>query len=55
MSAFAIMCVVMIADLVSGMIGKDLVINEFVYDAFVLVALGCFGIAGFEKTFGNKK
>lgn len=53
--AFAIMCVVMIADLVSGMIGKDLVINEFVYDAFVLVALGCFGIAGFEKTFGNKK
>ena len=53
--AFAIMCVVMIADLVSGWLGKDRVINEFVYDAFVLVALGGFGIAVFEKTFGNKK
>ena len=53
--AFAIMCVVMVADLVSGWVGKDLVINEFVYDAFVLVALGCLGIAGIEKTFGNKK
>jgi hypothetical protein len=48
------MCIVMIADLVSGVIGKDLVINEFVYDSFVIVTLGCFGIAGLEKTFGNK-
>ena len=29
--------------------GKDLVINEFVYDSFVWVVLGCFGIAGVEK------
>ena len=47
--AFAIMCLIMIADLVTGGIGKDLIINEFVYDSFVLVVLGCFGIAGIEK------
>ena len=39
----------MIADLVTGITGTDLVINEFVYDSFVLVVLGCFGIAGIEK------
>ena len=53
--AFLLMCVIMIADLVSGWAGKDLVINEFVYDSFVLVVLGCFGIAGVEKFAGNRK
>ncbi len=53
--AFIIMCIIMIADLVTGWFGKDLVINEFVYDSFVLVVLGCFGIAGLEKFAGNKK
>ena len=47
--AFAIMCVIMIIDLVTGYTGKDLVINEFVYDSFVFVVLGCFGIRGLEK------
>ena len=47
--AFTIMCVIMIMDLVTGYVGKDLVINEFVYDSFVFVVLGCFGISGLEK------
>ena len=47
--AFAIMCVIMIIDLLTGYTGKDLVINEFVYDSFVYVVLGCFGISGIEK------
>ena len=47
--AFLIMCVIMVADLVSGWMGQDLVINEFVYDSFVWVVLGCFGISGVEK------
>ena len=47
--AFSIMCGIMIADLVTGYVGKDLIINEFVYDSFVLVVLGCFGISGLEK------
>jgi len=47
--AFLIMVVVMIIDLVTGAVGADLVINEFVYDSFVWVVLGCFGISGIEK------
>ena len=47
--AFTIMCVIMIMDLATGYVGKDLVINEFVYDSFVFVVLGCFGISGLEK------
>tara|TARA_R110000744_G_scaffold198345_6_gene317601 strand:- start:1476 stop:1694 length:219 start_codon:yes stop_codon:yes gene_type:complete len=52
--AFIIMCLIMVADLVTGWVGKDLIINEFVYDSFVLVVLGCFGIAGLEKFAGKK-
>ena len=47
--AFSLMCLIMLADLVSGWFGKDLVINEFIYDSFTWVVLGCFGIAGLEK------
>tara|TARA_R110000751_G_scaffold93748_2_gene183139 strand:+ start:76 stop:300 length:225 start_codon:yes stop_codon:yes gene_type:complete len=52
--AFLIMVIVMLTDLITGWIGKDLVINEYIYDSFVLVVLGCFGIAGLEK-FANRK
>ena len=47
--AFLVMCLIMVADLVTGYVGKDLVINEFVYNSFVWVVLGCFGISGLEK------
>ena len=47
--AFLVMCIVMAFDLSTGYWGLELTINEFVYDSFVLVVLGCFGIAGLEK------
>ena len=47
--AFAIMCLIMVADLATGWMGVELVVNEFVYEAFVWVVLGCFGISGVEK------
>ena len=49
--AFTIMCVIMIADLVTSFIFVDgeLVINEVIYNSFVWVTLGCFGISSFEK------
>ena len=52
--AFLIMVVVMVTDVVTGAMGKDLVINEAIYNSFVMVVLGCFGIAGLEK-FANRK
>ena len=52
--AFLVMVVVLLADVISGWAGKDLVINEFVYDSFLVLVLGCFGIAGLEKVFNKK-
>ena len=47
--AFGIMCLIMIVDLVTGWLGRDLAINEFVYDSFVWIVLGSSGISGVEK------
>ena len=52
--SFAVMVLVMLADVLSGFWGKDLPINEFTYNSFVIVTLGSFGIAGLEK-FATKK
>ena len=52
--SFAVMVIVMIADVMSGFWGKDLPINEFTYNSFVIVTLGSFGIAGLES-FAKKK
>ena len=37
------------ADVVTGLMGKDLVINDVVYNSFLFTTLGSFGIAGAEK------
>lgn len=52
--AFAIMVIFAFADLITGYIGKDLVINEFIYDSFVWIVLGAFGIAEVGKVFNKK-
>ena len=52
--SFLIMVMFALTDLLTGYLGKDLVINEFIYDSFTLITLGCFGIAGLEKIFGKK-
>ncbi len=52
--AFIVMVLFALLDLFTGYLGKDLVINETIYDSFTLVVLGCFGIAGLEKFAGKK-
>ena len=47
--SFAVMVIFAIVDLVTGYFSKDLIINEFVYNSFVWVVLGSFGISGVEK------
>ena len=51
--AFIIMVFFALADLLTGYLGKDLVINETIYDSFTWVVIGCFGIAGVEKFAGK--
>tara|TARA_R100000734_G_C3263070_1_gene61179 strand:+ start:401 stop:625 length:225 start_codon:yes stop_codon:yes gene_type:complete len=52
--SFAIMVIFATADIVTGFLGKDLPVQEFIYNSFVIITLGSFGIAGLEK-FANKK
>jgi hypothetical protein len=47
--SFAVMVIFAAADLITGYLGKDLVVQEFIYNSFVIITLGCFGIAGIEK------
>lgn len=47
--SFAVMVMFALADLVTGYFGKDLVVQEFIYNSFVFVTIGSFGIAGLEK------
>jgi ABC-type uncharacterized transport system permease subunit len=52
--AFVIMTVFAFADIVTGYLGKDLVVNEFIFNAFLVLVLGTFGISGVEKIMNRK-
>ena len=54
-ASFAIMTIFAIVDLVTGYFGKDLVINEFIYDSFLFITLGSFGIAELGAIFKKRK
>ena len=54
-ASFAIMTIFALVDLTTGYFGKDLVINEFIYDSFLFITLGSFGIAEIGKIFGDRK
>ena len=54
-ASFAIMTIFAIVDLVTGYLGKDLVINEFIYDSFLFITLGSFGIAELGSIFKKRK
>jgi hypothetical protein len=41
-------------DLVTGYMGKELLINEFIFDGFLVITLGSFGIASVDKWINNK-
>ena len=53
-ASFAVMTLFAVVDLGTAIWGKDLVINDMVYNSFVFVTLGSFGIAGAEKVMGKK-
>jgi hypothetical protein len=52
--AFLVMVVFATADIVTGYFGKDLVVNEFIFNAFLVLVLGAFGISGVEKIMNRK-
>jgi hypothetical protein len=42
--AFFAMVFILIVDVVTGIMSKELVIKEFIFDGFMLLTLGAFGI-----------
>ena len=52
--SFAVMSITAIADVVTGISGKELVISDTIFNSFVIITLGAFGIAEAGKIFGHK-
>jgi hypothetical protein len=53
--AFFAMVFILIVDVVTGIWGKELVIKEFIFDGFMIITLGAFGITTVGKIMSNKK
>ena len=47
--SFAIMVIFATVDIITGVMGNELIISDSIFNSFVLVTLGSFGIAGLEK------
>ena len=54
-ASFAIMSLFAAADLVTGILGTDLVISDTIFNSFVIITLGSFGIGEAGKIFGKDK
>ena len=50
-AAFAVMAIFAAADVVTGILGQDLVIDDTIFNSFVIIVLGSFGIDGATKIF----
>ncbi len=53
-SAFTVMVLFSAVDIFTGYFGKDLVVHEYIYDSFVYLTLGSFGITETGKIFSQK-
>jgi hypothetical protein len=53
--SFFAMVFVLLVDVITGVIGNELVIKEFIFDGFMLLTLGAFGITTAGRIFKLKK
>jgi len=53
--SFAVMAIFAAADIITGIMGKPLTISDTIFNSFVIVTLGAFGIAEVGKIFGKKE
>ena len=54
-ASFAIMVIFAVADIVTGLMGKELLITDTIFNSFVIITLGSFGIDGLTKIFTKDK
>ncbi len=50
-SSFAVMTVFAIVDIITGVWGKELIISDTIFNSFLIMTLGSFGIDGATKIF----
>jgi hypothetical protein len=53
--AFFAMAFILIVDVVTGIWGKELIIKEFIFDGFMIITLGAFGITTAGRIMSLKK
>lgn len=53
--SFVVMVVFASVDIITGYFGQDLVINDFIFNAFLFLCLGAFGFGSVDKFINNKK
>ena len=53
-ASFTVMVIFAAVDIITGFYGKELVIQDYIYNSFVIITLGSFGIAEVGKIFGKK-
>ena len=54
-ASFAVMAVFAAADIVTGIMGMPLEITDTIFNSFVIITLGSFGIDGVTKIFAKDK
>lgn len=52
--AFLMMVITLLVDIATGIMGNEMPIHEFVFDGFLVITLGSFGIASVDKWVNNK-
>ena len=52
--SFSMMVIALFVDLVTGYMGKELLINEYIFNGFLVITLGSFGIASVDKYINRK-
>jgi len=53
--AFICMVIALFVDLITGWLGQELLINEFIFDGFMVIVLGSFGIGSIDKFINARK
>jgi hypothetical protein len=53
--AFLMLVITLFVDLITGLMGQELPIHEFVFDGFMVITLGAFGIASVDKFINKSK
>lgn len=52
--SFLMMVITLSVDIYTGLSGTEMQINEFIFDGFMILTLGSFGISSVDKYFSGK-